>query len=306
MVPEESDMDQQQAGEVNNPELSVIIPVYNGHSTLERLYMDLCQVLNDMGVQWELILVDDQSLDQSWLIIQRIVSSNSRVRGIRLLQNYGQHAATVCGISVCRGSYVITMDDDRENNPAAIPLMWSRRDTWDAIFVLLPPPPQVWWKGLGSRLIHFILRRRFSIRDRSFPFGSFRLLSPRIVKHLQTIQTGGIYFNAEVLMTASHPGYIIFGDRNNNKASRYTLRRTIKMATNLLWGYTAWPRMVTVFITIGLLALIPFCLLADSSYYIVLVWILLAIAQIYLVLNYFKWAHIKKQLLYQIIEFAGE
>jgi glycosyltransferase involved in cell wall biosynthesis len=92
--------------------ISVIVPVYNSELTLPELVRRLDPVLGEGAAEYELVLVNDGSGDESWNIIQKLAAENRWVRGINLMRNYGQHNALLCGIRVARYETVVTKDDD--------------------------------------------------------------------------------------------------------------------------------------------------------------------------------------------------
>lgn len=308
MVQEKSVLGQKQADRVNNIDISVVIPVYNAQSTLCELYTGLKKTLNAMGITWQIIMVDDNSGDQSWTLIKDLCRSDARVAGARLAANFGQHAATVCGISISRGSYVVTIDDDLDSDPDAIPILWEQRTIFDVAFAVPSTHKQLWWKDSGSTLIHFLLRHLFKIQDNRFPFGSFRLLSPAVVRHLRNVNTGGIYLNAEILRAASCSGYVIAKDTKTKKPTRYTLTKSIKLAANLIWGYTSWPGWIAGLALIIITAVIPVYVAANVSwhYYIICLWIMLTIAIISVLAVGLFYSRLRKRKLYVIRESAGD
>ncbi|MBI2270625.1 MAG: glycosyltransferase family 2 protein [Bacteroidetes bacterium] len=101
---------------------SVIVPVYNSEDTLEEFFTRLNKILQQSALPFEIIFVDDHSVDSSWTILKKIKSNNSAlIKIIRLTANFGQHNATLCGLCQSSGEIVITMDDDLQHPPEEIP-----------------------------------------------------------------------------------------------------------------------------------------------------------------------------------------
>jgi undecaprenyl-phosphate 4-deoxy-4-formamido-L-arabinose transferase len=102
--------------------LSVVVPVYRSAGTLDILAQRLTTVLDALGCEHEIILIDDGSPDDSWDVLQRLQQAHpSRIVAIRLMRNYGQHNALMCGFRHARGEFIVTMDDDLQNPPEEIP-----------------------------------------------------------------------------------------------------------------------------------------------------------------------------------------
>ena len=103
------------------PGLSIVVPAYNSGQILPQLASRLMPVLQSLGVEFELILVNDGSRDDTWSVIERLCAGHSWVRGICMMRNYGQHNALLCGIRAARFDILMTMDDDLQHPPEELP-----------------------------------------------------------------------------------------------------------------------------------------------------------------------------------------
>src|SRR3954453_12575194 len=107
----------------NDCTLSICVPVYNEADNLPLLHEAVRAVCDDPAhkVDFELILVDDGSKDDSWSAIEKLVEKDLRVRGVKFAFNCGETAASDAGMRAARGKYVMTMDADLQNDPKDIP-----------------------------------------------------------------------------------------------------------------------------------------------------------------------------------------
>ena len=96
--------------------ISVIIPVYRGEALIESLVERLAKSLPKFSKKYEVLLVNDGSPDNSWDVIQKLARKHKWVRGIRLMRNYGQHNATLCGARAAQYEVTITMDQDLQHH----------------------------------------------------------------------------------------------------------------------------------------------------------------------------------------------
>ena len=104
-----------------NPFISVVSPVYYAENIVEELVLQLRSVLSKITLNYEIILVEDGSTDNSWKKIEEIHNKyNKNVRGIKLSRNFGQHYAITAGIEAAKGDYVIVIDCDLQENPIYI------------------------------------------------------------------------------------------------------------------------------------------------------------------------------------------
>lgn len=104
--------------------ISVVIPLLNEEESIKELYDWIAVVLQSNHFSYELIFIDDGSIDSSWQQIEVISQSDPRVKGIRFLKNYGKSQALHAGFEVAQGDVVITMDADLQDNPEEIPELY--------------------------------------------------------------------------------------------------------------------------------------------------------------------------------------
>ena len=104
-------------------DLSIVISLFNEEESLGELLSGITSTLQDSGMDYEIIMVDDGSTDGSWSRIQELRKGCSRLRGIRFRRNYGKSAALYSGFEAAQGDVVVTMDADLQDDPAEIPEM---------------------------------------------------------------------------------------------------------------------------------------------------------------------------------------
>ncbi|HLO57547.1 MAG TPA: glycosyltransferase family 2 protein [Bacteroidales bacterium] len=108
-----------------NPDISVVVPLYNEAESLPILVEWINRVMVDNNYSYEVIMVDDGSDDGSWNIIEKLASEYKTIRGIKFRRNYGKSAALHCAFRVAAGHVVITMDADLQDSPDEIPGLYS-------------------------------------------------------------------------------------------------------------------------------------------------------------------------------------
>ena len=101
--------------------LSVVVPVYGCADCLVALHDRLTRSLAQITDSYELVLVDDRSVDGGWDVLQRLARSDDRVRAFRLSRNFGQDAAITAGLAQARGDWTVVMDCDLQEAPGGHP-----------------------------------------------------------------------------------------------------------------------------------------------------------------------------------------
>ena len=108
------------------PDISVVIPVLNEVGSLPQLYDELTTVLRALGRPYEIIFVDDGSLDSTFEKSRMLAQKNPRLRIVKFRRNFGQTPAMCAGFDHARGTVVITMDGDLQNDPPDIPKLLQK------------------------------------------------------------------------------------------------------------------------------------------------------------------------------------
>ncbi len=114
---------------------SIIIPLFNEEESLPELLERIGKVMKDMGLSYEVLMVDDGSTDSSWSVIQRLAAEDSHIRGLSFRRNYGKSAALYCGFARAEGNVVFTMDADLQDRPEELPEMYRMitEDGYDVV-----------------------------------------------------------------------------------------------------------------------------------------------------------------------------
>lgn len=100
--------------------ISILTPAFNESTNLDALHGRLTQAMAQIGEEWEWLIVDDHSRDDTFAVIQRLALADARVRGVRLSRNRGSHVAITCGLHHVRGDAAIMMASDLQDPPETL------------------------------------------------------------------------------------------------------------------------------------------------------------------------------------------
>jgi dolichol-phosphate mannosyltransferase len=137
---------------------SVVIPVYNEEANILPLAEECATLAGGPG-PFEVVLVDDGSRDRTWAQICEAARRFPFIRGIRTARNRGQSAAMLLGLAEARGEILVTMDGDRQNNPADIPRLVERVGPVDVVCGYRAKRRDSWSRRIGSRIGNGIRNR---------------------------------------------------------------------------------------------------------------------------------------------------
>lgn len=222
--------------------ISIVIPVYQAAGSLTELHRRLVAVFGPAETLIEIILVDDGSRDASWAVIQGLAAADARVRGLRMSRNYGQHNALLCGIRAAQGAVIVTLDDDLQHPPEALPRLLARLD--EGCDVVYGPPEQEQHgllRNLASRITKWALE------------GAMGTANARQVSALRVFRTvlrdafadyRSPTVNIDVLLTWATTRFaavpVPHAPRQGG-ASGYTPRKLVRHALNMLTGFSTRP-----------------------------------------------------------------
>ncbi len=109
-------------------DLSVIVPLYNEVDNVGLLFQKIKDSLQQLSLVYEIIFVDDGSVDGTWREIEELKNGEPHLKGIKLKRNYGQTDAMVVGFDQSAGSIIVTLDGDMQNDPSDIPMLLEKLD----------------------------------------------------------------------------------------------------------------------------------------------------------------------------------
>ena len=108
--------------------LSAVIPIFNEEENVPRLYEGLVPVLDRLGIDCEILFVNDGSSDRSAILLDELAARDARVKVVHFRRNFGQTAAMSAGIQASSGDAVVLLDGDLQNDPTDIPMMLAKLD----------------------------------------------------------------------------------------------------------------------------------------------------------------------------------
>jgi glycosyltransferase involved in cell wall biosynthesis len=222
-------------------DVSIVVPVYGGAAALTELQERVAAAMTKANMSYELILVDDRGQQESWPIIVELSRRHDTVVGVRLSRNFGQHAATICGIEKARGRWIVTMDDDLEHAPESIAeLLAQGDDHHPLVYGVFPRRTHARYRNLSSELMRRTLKRAFP--DLNEDYSSFRAIHYALAKRLPSFQLSKPYVDGMLswLTSSVRTIEIAHGERRHGE-STYTLRKLISHAVNIFVTFSHLP-----------------------------------------------------------------
>lgn len=224
------------------PRLSLVVPVFRSEETLPELYRRIVAAVEPIDADFELLLVEDGGGDGSWGVIEQLARAHSRIRGLRMARNYGQHNALLCGIRAARGEIVVTLDDDLQNPPEEIATLLDRLgDSYDVVYGKPRKEQHGFLRGQASRITKLALQNAMGAETAS-NVSAFRAFRTRLRDAFAEYRSPNV--NIDVLLTWGTTRFIAVEVRHDERhagVSGYTVRMLIIHALNMMTGFSTLP-----------------------------------------------------------------
>ena len=227
--------------------LSIVIPVYNGASSIERLVNELAKLRIDGGL--ELVLVNDCSPDDSWRIIQRLVQeAPMAIVAVDLARNFGEHNAVMAGYSASSGQYVINIDDDFQNPPSEVVKLLDyakAHPDLDVIYTKYERKRHSYFRNLGSRFNDGMARFLLD-KPKGLYLSSFRCVNRFLCDEILRYTGPYPYIDGIILEHTQRIGtlQVVHAPRAEGRSS-YTLRKLIRLWLFMFVNFSVMPLRIS-------------------------------------------------------------
>jgi glycosyltransferase involved in cell wall biosynthesis len=233
---------------MNQPDISVVIPVYNSAAILNELVERIAIVLTNTN--YEIVLIDDGSKDNSWAIISQLKETHHKtIKGIQLNKNYGQHNALLCGMINSKGKNIITMDDDLQHPPEEIEKLIAKQKETNAQVVYGIPHNKKHDKIRKAGSYFVRKSSKYFANNPSGEGSSFRLIDAEIISQIKLHHANNYIFIDEIIHWYTSDIALVDVTHHERKAGKsgYTLARLIRLYLSVFINYTANPLKLMIY-----------------------------------------------------------
>jgi glycosyltransferase involved in cell wall biosynthesis len=228
---------------------SVVIPCYNEAANLPLLHERLCTVLGNEALDWEMIIVDDHSVDDTFGVATDLARRDERVRAVRLSRNVGSHLAAMCGLDNSGGAAVAIMSADLQDPPETLPLMLERwRRGEDVVWAVREASESHSVSdSLFSRL-YFGMVAKILRAEHVAKGADFVLVDRVVVDALAQYKERNLSVYATIAWLGFRQGVILYRKKPRAQGSSgWTLRKKLKLVVDSVTSFSYLPiRAMTV------------------------------------------------------------
>ncbi len=223
-------------------EYSIISPVYGAEKIVGELVTQIEKYISRISDSYEIILVEDNSPDDSWKEIQKVCQENTRVRGVRLSKNFGQHKAISCGLDLSKGKYVFVMDCDLQHHPKDFKLFVDAMKSNDIVYGIHSKRKHSFLKNLTAGIFYYFYNLLSDVKHDSFggELSNFVLMKRKVVNSLCQIREENSHFLLNLRLIGFNYSIVEIEHlvRYEGKSS-YKLKKLITHAVDGLTAHSA-------------------------------------------------------------------
>ena len=223
-------------------QLSVVIPVFNESLLVNEFIRRVKLNVEKVTPNYEIIIVDDGSIDTTWEKILDQVNLEKRITGIRFSRNFGHHYAITAGLHEVSGEWVVVMDGDLQDRPEVIPELFDKaKEGYDVVFVSRQNRPEKIYYRITQKLFYFFLRILSGINFDSSQ-ANFSIINWKVVEAFKRFPESARFYGSTIKWLGFRRSQIFadHGERFSGRPS-YTLKKRIKLGSDMILSFSERP-----------------------------------------------------------------
>jgi glycosyltransferase involved in cell wall biosynthesis len=233
--------------------LSVVIPVLNEETLIQELINRVTLNCEKITTNYEVIIVDDGSIDNTWSKIIDASKLNKKVRGIKLSRNFGHHYALTAGLHETAGEWVVVMDGDLQDRPEVIPDLYEEsQEGYDVVFVSRTNRPEKLSYKILQKIFYKLLKVLSGLNFDSSQ-ANFSILNRKVVEAFKTFPESARFYGSTIMWLGFKRSKIFsdHGKRLSGKPS-YTLKKRLRLASDIILSFSERPLKFAIGVGISL------------------------------------------------------
>lgn len=229
--------------------LSVVVPVLNESTLIEELITQIKLNSQKITEQFEIIIIDDGSIDQTWDLIAKFAGKDKRIRGIKFSRNFGHHYAITAGLQKSIGEWVVVMDGDLQDRPEVIQKLYKKaQEGYDIVFVSRINRPEAWYYLITQKIFYWFLSFLSGIEFDNKQ-ANFSIINRKVVAAFNEFPENSRFYVSTIKWLGFNNSFVTaeHGKRFSGKPS-YTLRKRIKLAVDVIVAFSERPLRFSIYL----------------------------------------------------------
>jgi dolichol-phosphate mannosyltransferase len=227
--------------------ISIVSPVYRAENIVDKLVEEIIRFITPITRDFEIILVEDGSPDNSWQKIEENCKKNTRVKGVKFSRNFGQHYAITAGLTRAEGEWVIVMDCDLQDRPDQFAKLYEKaQEGYDIVFARRILRTDGFLKKLSSKLFYRVFSFLTDTKQDS-SIANFGIYHRKIIVAILSMKDHIRYFPTMLQWVGFKKAYVDVehGEREEGKSS-YSWKKLFQLAWNNIIAFSDKPLRLTI------------------------------------------------------------
>lgn len=250
--------------------ISVVSPIYRGEKMVEELVRRNIEALAAITDDYEIILVNDASPDNSWQAIEVECRKNPKVKGINLSRNFGQHYAITAGLTYAKGEWIVVMDCDLQDRPEEIPNLYAKaQEGYDSVLAQRAQRSHSLFKRLGSKMFYKLFSY-LTETQQDASVANFGIYHRKVIDAVLSMGDAMRYFPTQIQWVGFRRAYLpIQHDERAEGKSTYNLHRLLRLAFDTIISFSDKPMrfmvqmgsvVTIVAFVVGIIFIVRYCM----------------------------------------------
>ena len=229
--------------------ISIVIPVLNEDQLIHELISRVIYSAETITEDFEIVIVDDGSVDKTWFKIKIESEIDNRVKGIKFSRNFGHHFAITAGVHKAQGDWVVVMDGDLQDRPEVIPELYKKAiEGFDIVFVLRQGRKENLIYLLAQRFFYLLLNALSGIKF-DYRKANFSIISRKVVEAFKEFNEYSRFYGSTIKWLGFNHTEIsaLHGSRYAGKTS-YSIKSRLKLASDIIFSFSERPLKYSIVI----------------------------------------------------------
>jgi glycosyltransferase involved in cell wall biosynthesis len=229
-------------------EICVVAPIFNEENTISEFVKQVVNNVKQLNSEYEIILIDDGSNDNSWIEIQKEAQKNGNVRGLKLSKNFGHHYAISAGLHRSTAKWTVVMDSDLQDRPEVIKDLYLKaNEGYEVVFVSRTNRPESFAYLFLQKLFYKLLNLFSGIKFNSKQ-ANFSIINYKVVTAFKLFPEKSRFYGSTIKWLGFKTAEIqaMHGARFSGKPS-YTFKKRAKLALDIILAFSDRPLKFAIF-----------------------------------------------------------
>jgi dolichol-phosphate mannosyltransferase len=229
------------------PLISIVSPVYRAEKIVPQLVSEIVTSVSQITENFEIVLVEDGSPDNSWQAIAEACYTESRIHALRLSRNFGQHTAITAGLAASRGTWIVVMDCDMQDRPSEIIRLYAKAmEGYETVLAQRTKRRDGRRKQISSKLFYALFSYLTETKQDA-SIANFGIYHRKVINSILRMNDNIRYFPAMVHWVGFHQGKIkVSHDNRLEGKSSYNFSRLLRLSINNIIAFSDKPLRLAV------------------------------------------------------------